>query len=420
MLERIVRDKITRRKEANKPVLLKGGGGVLKAAKRVYPYHSIGPAPILQFDANLATNLKSYSIDISPVQDLHGYDSPWPAGGGKNKLNAEATESITVSKTFTFTTPLPVGTYVFSFQSADTINTVQSYQLGVYKDTSASWGYYSVSPTNKTQSFTITETCSKVVLYSNKAYSESEGFTTVFGRLMIEAGSTATAWEPYSNICPITGWTGAEVTRTDGQDPPVTSDTYSITFPSSAGTVYGGTLTVQEDGTGTLTVDKAMLTLNTVDMDNNNDYPGWRDTGVGEIVGYGLNVGINEAVSNISPAIAEGGRWAIGVNTNNHGGTILLNAQYFNKNQDEWIALGMDVSILFPFATPQTYTLTAPQISTLLGSNVMWADAGEMSAEYYYKDTTAPTPKEKALMWWRWHLTYGQDEAFPPLELVAK
>ena len=30
--------------------------------------------------------LKSLVVNINPVQDLHGYDSPWPAGGGKNKL----------------------------------------------------------------------------------------------------------------------------------------------------------------------------------------------------------------------------------------------------------------------------------------------------------------------------------------------
>lgn len=31
--------------------------------------------------------LKSLVVGIEPVQDLHGYDSPWPAGGGKNLLN---------------------------------------------------------------------------------------------------------------------------------------------------------------------------------------------------------------------------------------------------------------------------------------------------------------------------------------------
>ena len=33
--------------------------------------------------------LKSLVVNIKPVQDLHGYDHPWPAGGGNNRLNPE-------------------------------------------------------------------------------------------------------------------------------------------------------------------------------------------------------------------------------------------------------------------------------------------------------------------------------------------
>ena len=32
--------------------------------------------------------LRKLSVAFSPKQDLHGYDSPWPAGGGVNKINA--------------------------------------------------------------------------------------------------------------------------------------------------------------------------------------------------------------------------------------------------------------------------------------------------------------------------------------------
>ena len=31
--------------------------------------------------------LKSLVVNINPVQDLHGQESPYPAGGGKNKFN---------------------------------------------------------------------------------------------------------------------------------------------------------------------------------------------------------------------------------------------------------------------------------------------------------------------------------------------
>lgn len=33
--------------------------------------------------------IKSLVANIESQQDLHGYDSPWPAGGGNNKFHAE-------------------------------------------------------------------------------------------------------------------------------------------------------------------------------------------------------------------------------------------------------------------------------------------------------------------------------------------
>ena len=46
--------------------------------------------------------IKSLTAEVNPVQDLHGYDNPWPAGGGKNKLNPSVLETKT-SGDVTFT-----------------------------------------------------------------------------------------------------------------------------------------------------------------------------------------------------------------------------------------------------------------------------------------------------------------------------
>ena len=54
------------------------GGGDL-------PWQTFTGNPV-SFNAPKAHQFKSFSFDIEPVQDLHGYDYPWPAGGGKNKL----------------------------------------------------------------------------------------------------------------------------------------------------------------------------------------------------------------------------------------------------------------------------------------------------------------------------------------------
>ena len=61
------------------------------------------------------------------------------------------------------------------------------------------------------------------------------------------------------NVRPITGWTGANVT--------VNEDVLDITFPSEAGTVYGGTLDVT---TGVLTVDRRYIDANEIDFAPSN------------------------------------------------------------------------------------------------------------------------------------------------------
>ena len=60
--------------------------------------------------------------------------------------------------------------------------------------------------------------------------------------MLRRATETDDTFEPYSNICPISGWTGCSIYHSgaDTGDPSV----IPITFPTSAGTVYGGTLDV--------------------------------------------------------------------------------------------------------------------------------------------------------------------------------
>ena len=48
----------------------------------------LGPSNIVSFNDGVEnTPINSLISNIKPVQDLHGYDSPWPAGGGVNKLS---------------------------------------------------------------------------------------------------------------------------------------------------------------------------------------------------------------------------------------------------------------------------------------------------------------------------------------------
>jgi hypothetical protein len=185
----------------------------------------------------------------------------------------------------------------------------------------------------------------------------------------VQAGSGDPS--PY-NARPITGWTGAKVT--------VNEDVLDIAFPSEAGTVCGGSLGVTK---GVLTVDRVIWTGNTADMDNTEEFPGWRNAGIKEIIGGNVNDWLYSAVSNVCTAVTSG-VYAIGVNTRGSSGSGILffNRNYFNKRQTDWQELAMDVQIVLPLATPITYQLTPQQIAMLRGNNALWADTGDTTLTY--------------------------------------
>lgn len=475
---------------------------------------------IVTFNAPKASPLKALSLSIDPVQDLHGYDAPWPGGGGKNLLDAEYTESITLSKVIAFDPPLPAGTYTFSFVSADTASQVASYQVGVYKDTTAAYSYYSVSPSTKKQTFTIAETCSKIVLYSNKAYTESVGFTTVFTGLQVESGSTATTYSPYSNLCPISGWDGANLWRTgknldpydnlnsttklwgsnstnqiavfrslavgtytmsckfkvltnpdaestvqygvlvrysNGQGGYVTIIPYQlISAPATVGAVYewskSFTLTESLAGESTLAVyfycasgGTSTITANAYDIQielgsTPTAYQAYQGTtipitfteagtvyggvwdvlsgvlrvthvsvdmgalswgkGTTQSAAYGEYAYFTAAPSPAKAlnfnfisscykttrthrnALANGEMGVSNTNTSGYKSFAVRNDAYADSTGEQFATAMSGQTIVYELATPLTYTLTAAQLDTLVGQNVVWADCGDVTVEY--------------------------------------
>ena len=60
------------------------------------------PTAIATFEDRTGGNiLENLNIAIEPVQDLHGYDSPWVGGAGKNKLNVTGTTQTISGVTYT-------------------------------------------------------------------------------------------------------------------------------------------------------------------------------------------------------------------------------------------------------------------------------------------------------------------------------
>ena len=181
---------------------------------------------IVTFESEYAQPLKKAEVSFSPIQDLHGYDHPWPAGGGKNLYNANALNNlsnsgitatvsngtITLNGTATANaffsvrgTGLPSGNYVFTFN-----NPVAS--SGVHASFQNSGNQYfsdtRANAVNKSVAFTGEPT--NILLYVDSGTT----LTDFVVKPQLETGSTPTSWTPYSNICPISGRTGVDVYRT--------------------------------------------------------------------------------------------------------------------------------------------------------------------------------------------------------------
>ena len=149
--------------------------------------------------------VKELVVGIEPVQDLHGYDSPWPAGGGKNILDPSKMESYS-------------GGYGrrwgYGLTEGITLKANQSYTFSV-SGSSQLIRLYILDKENGTvlsdanTSTTYTPTADIVVYlqaYRSEVIQDSNNF-------QLEVGSSASSYVPYSNVCPISGWTGVEVTQ---------------------------------------------------------------------------------------------------------------------------------------------------------------------------------------------------------------
>ena len=173
------------------------------------------------------------TANIEPVQDLT-YGDPYPAGGSKNLLNMNADITVLVGsipEAVTITTGEGTASITETYYSrtanifgwafnveenADyTVSCMCSSSvsatLKIY--TSDGTTLYSSNLTKGAQNSRTFSSGSNTVLYFYVTVT-SWGQEIELSNLQIEKSSSATSYMPYANICPITGWTGCNVTRT--------------------------------------------------------------------------------------------------------------------------------------------------------------------------------------------------------------
>jgi len=205
-------------------------------------------------------------------------------------------------------------------------------------------------------SFTLqSETYITIRVYTNEA--------VVFSNLQLELGSTATDYEPYQG------------------------ETYDITFPSEAGTVYGGTLDVT---TGLLTVDRAKATVNgsesvtwTVVSETTRNFAYVNASSFLPGVNRTTNYIQQKDMYNIMTATHASSRAP---------NTAFINGEYLNLAFDistvstatelkAWLA-NNPLEVVYELATTQIYQLSPTDVALLVGVNNVWADTGDTTVAY--------------------------------------
>lgn len=201
------------------------------------------PQPIASFSDGADAVMQSLKVDIKPVQDLHGYDSTWAGGAGKNKLpmtvdgiksaNTSGTWSdnsyVLNGVTFTIETDSDgnvTGVRTTGTANANAIFNVSAYAVSdsVYLNGCPSNGSSSTYRLDAFGSSGLSEDYGNGVLINaagerNVRIVIFNGYAIPSGGLLfkpmirLDSESDAT-FAPYSNICPISGWTEEVVTRT--------------------------------------------------------------------------------------------------------------------------------------------------------------------------------------------------------------
>lgn len=176
------------------------------------PEYGTAEGDIASFITNINYPLKKLEADIVAQQDLHGYDHPWAGGAGKNVLPVDVSSTTVNGITFTIHSDGTItcngtatGTVYFLVkQSALSVSAgtytislgINDADIRLYNDNHGLDSYY--TPTATFDSATSFPVYLRVT--------NGKTLNNVLVKPMIERGSSATAFEPYSNICPINGF----------------------------------------------------------------------------------------------------------------------------------------------------------------------------------------------------------------------
>ena len=194
---------------------------IASASGRIVSFmNDLVPLPFLELKANIVAQ-----------QDLHGYDHPWVGGAGKNLIpypyssgdnvtingitftvspdgvvTVNGTASANAEFTLVNNGKLPAGTYTLSGLPSGGGSSTFVFNAYAFDE-------------NHTALFDFRTGVARTVTVESDIDILVIGIRIISGytannlviKPQFEKGSTATDFAPYSNICPISGWTGANI-----------------------------------------------------------------------------------------------------------------------------------------------------------------------------------------------------------------
>ena len=205
---------------------------------------------------------KSLVANIEPIQNFNGYDKPWAGGAGKNLLHVTATTQTVNGITFTFNndgsiklngTSTADNTFInlnytagkFEYPTDTSLKIIggnSKVAVSVVGTASPVRIANSTSTTSPT-TFTIassrndTATWARLYIQTNGTSFSNE---TIYPMVML-ASVTDYSYEPYENICPISGWDSVKVAKTG-------KNLLPYPYTDSGATLNGVTYSVSADG----------------------------------------------------------------------------------------------------------------------------------------------------------------------------
>lgn len=258
------------------------------------------PADVVSFETDVEEDITKLQVNLEPIQDLHGYDHPWVGGAGKNiysysNLTSKNIYRATVTPidgednalylsgaqgsmdtpTLTVNSWGSVRTYYGMKFDVDTTITlsckVKNYTpnchgyIGIgYKPvdsgsdgnlTTVARQFFEEVGETSIQLTGVIPANQYVTIFLSPMSKATDGELVQYAEvrnIQIELGSTATAYEPYENICPISGWDSVDAYKSGKNVLPKYAEGTTRTQNGITGTANAdGSITYVGTSTGT-------------------------------------------------------------------------------------------------------------------------------------------------------------------------